>query len=122
MKNKLIVGIIVSLLFNIARETGIINLNFQSTIAEINSQSIATQINDGEKAKIDIKSLDIPVSFLDYIPLYKTRSIRGKLNSSNDSGSTLEFKYDLQVTTKGFCSGLKFREIIRETIISSANK
>jgi hypothetical protein len=112
---------IAFLLILILRETGIININLQRSSNQLRAFTSRMTINN-DKCPILTDKIKITPSIFDYLPLYKTRSLKGEISNISASGSKVEYKYETRTTVIGICSGHGFREIIRKSIVNDAKK
>jgi hypothetical protein len=101
------------------RETGIIDVSYCQAEQSLTSGANVNRVGK-QQLFIAGDEVVIPVSLFDYVPLYKTRTIKGKLEKRYSNGSHMSLSYDLNITVMGICSGMKFREIAKHTILERA--
>lgn len=118
MKTKFKVIFISLALILVIRELGLVSFNCYKHKNIRSVMGVKSNVEDGRPNLHDIE-ISITPSFLDYIPLYKSRKFQGEIfvKDRTDGSSLLNVEYSFDLTVLGFCSGYEFREIIRVDIL-----
>lgn len=118
LRNPWKVALLILAAMVILRETGIINIHAKSTTR---SSCITKNTILRQDHKLSADSLDYTIwpSPLDYIPLYKTRTFEGVIQSRETIQENLpciKINYKIEITSKGICSGYEFRQEVRKIL------
>jgi hypothetical protein len=120
-RKNMLVLIGISLAIAGIREAGVININNNLRIQTQIVSVVSVTSKASERSLLTNSDIEIPVSFLDYVPLHKSRNIKVEVEKKRPDGSSVSISYDLDITVTGICTGSTFRRIAQKRMLEHAN-